>query len=444
MTRRSAGSGVEGDPRNPLEILRKLQLTVADVHAHVIDPPQVRDSKVVVASPASRYPTRSGLSQIFSFLYTLNTDKLAKALHNLLSPCLMGYALELRSYGKTVFHEQWHFAKSYQDGPNGWDFDTPMHLASTSKLITAMTMTQLLRDHKISFDDRIEPWLPQYWRRGGNIQDLTFRHLLAHTSGLFAAKKNDAGPVDYQSMKDAISLGTTDRATYDYKNVNYSLCRVLLATINNDAYPSMLVTASSDPFLAPLFPLRDSVWDTISIRAFSQYVNDNIFAPSGVAARDFNHPDDAALAYFTAADNNPGWNSGDKQSGGGAIGWHLTVNELLRVMATYRRSGTIVAAWRAQKMLEDGIGLDLGFRRDTKLGTLYAKGGWWRSDEGKVEQSNAFVLPRGMELVVLANSPLCHPDTNFMGDVSNAINDSIEPWIASVASSVLGKIGAGG
>jgi hypothetical protein len=223
------------DPRNPLEILRKLQLTVADVHAHVIDPPHVRDSRVVVDSPTSRYPTRSGLSQIFSILYTLNTDKLAKALHNLLSPCLMGYALELRSYGKTVFHEQWHFAKSYQDGPNGWDFDTPMHLASTSKLITAMAMTQLLRDHKISFDDRIEPWLPQYWRRGGNIQNLTFRHLLAHTSGLFAAKKNDPGPFDYQSIKDAISLGTTDLATYDYKNGNYTLCRVLLATINGDA-----------------------------------------------------------------------------------------------------------------------------------------------------------------------------------------------------------------
>jgi len=93
---------------------------------------------------------------------------------------------------------------------------------------------------------------------------------------------------------------------------------------------------------------------------------------------------------ITAADNNPGWNSGDKQSGSGAIGWHLTVNELLGAMATYRRRGTIVAAWRAQRMLEDGIGLDFDFRRDTRLGTLYAKGGWWRSDEGKVEQSNAF------------------------------------------------------
>ena len=102
------------------------------------------------------------------------------------------------------------------------------------------------------------------------------------------------------------------------------------------------------------------------------------------------------------------------------------------------------AAWRAQKMLEDGIGLDREFRRDTNLGTLYAKGGWWRSDEGKVEQSNAFFLPGGIELIVLANSPLCHPDRNFMGDVSNAINDSIELWLASVASNVLGRIGAGG
>ena len=56
------------DPRGPFEILRKLQLSVADVHAHVIAPPHVRDSKVVVDSPASRYPTRSGLSQILSSL----------------------------------------------------------------------------------------------------------------------------------------------------------------------------------------------------------------------------------------------------------------------------------------------------------------------------------------------------------------------------------------
>ena len=200
------------------------------------------------------------------------------------------------------------------------------------------------------------------------------------------------------------------------------------------------MTASSDPFLAPLFLLRDSVWDTISIRAYSQYVNDNIFAPSGVAARDFNHPDDAALAYFTAADNNPGWNSGDKQSGSGAIGWHLTVNELLRAMATHtqRHDRGCVACTEDAEDGIDSISISDATRRRHAVGPA----GLWRSDEGKVEQITRFP-PRGMELVV-ANSPLCHPGTNFMSNVSNAINDSIEPWIASIASNVLGRIGAGG
>ena len=188
-----------------------------------------------------------------------------------LSPCVMVYALELRSAGATVLSPQWHFSKSYSDGLTGWDTDTPMHVASVSKLITAMAITKLLRDHGMSYDERIEPWLPQYWPRGGNVQNLTFRHLLTHTSGLLAPIKNP-GPIDFASMKDAIALGTSDLATYDYKNINYSLCRVLLATINGDVYPSMLVTPSSDPFLVPLFGVRDSVWDTLCIRAYSQYV----------------------------------------------------------------------------------------------------------------------------------------------------------------------------
>ncbi len=429
------------EARSPLELLRKFQLTVEDVHAHVIDPAQLRDSKVTIDSPASRYPRRSRFSQIFSFLYTLNIEKFEKAVHDLLKSCVMGYALELRSAGEILLSKQYNYSKNYNDGLTGWGADTPMHVASASKLVTAMAMTQLLRDHGIAFDDKIEPWLPQYWPRGMNVHNLTFWHLLTHTSGLFATIKAP-GPMDFQSMKDAIALGTNDLTTRDYKNVNYSLCRVLLATINGDAYPSMLITA--DSIFAPLFAVRDSVWDTVSIRAYSQYVNDNIFAPSGLPARDFNRPDDAALAYLAIYDNLPGWNSGDKQGGSGAIGWHLTARELLRLMATYRRSGKIVGAWRAQKMLDDGIGLDIEFTRDTRLGRLYAKGGYWGSKEGRIEQTNAFFLPGKMELVVLANSPGCMPVTAFMGKVSDAIDRSIEPWIASVASNLLGQLGAGG
>jgi len=432
--------GAPQEARSPLELLRRFQLTLDDVHSHAIIAPQVRDSHVAIEAPASEYLRRSRFSRIFSFLYALNVEKFEKTVHDLLKSCVMGYALELRSGGDILLSKQYNYSKNYNDGLLGWDADTPLHVASVSKLITAMAMTQLLRDHRIALDDKIAPWLPQYWPRGINVQNLAFRHLLTHTSGLLTPVKAP-GPMDFQSMKDAIALGTTDLTTRDYKNVNYSLCRVLLATINGDAYPSMFITA--DSMFAPLFAVRDSVWDTLSIRSYLQYVNDNIFTPSGLPARDFNRPDEAALAYLAIYDNSPGWNSGDKQSGSGAIGWHLTVRELLRVMATYRRRGKIVGAWRAQKMLDDGIGVDFGFTRDTRLGRLYAKGGFWGSKEGRIEQTNAFFLPGRMELVVLANSPGCMPDTAFMGKVSDAVDRSIEPWIVSLTSTLLGKLGAG-
>lgn len=95
-------------------------------------------------------------------------------------------------------------------------------------------------------------------------------------------------------------------------------------------------------------------------------------------------------------------------------------------------------------MLDDGIGIDVEFTRDTRLGRLHAKGGYWGSKEGRVEQTNAFFLPGKLELVVLANSPGCMPDTAFMGKVSDAIDQSIELWIASVPLSLVGKHGAGG
>jgi hypothetical protein len=106
----------------------------------------------------------------------------------------------------------------------------------------------------------------------------------------------------------------------------------------------------------------------------------------------------------------------------GAVGWRLSVDDLLRVMAAFRRRGFIVDPARAQTMLDRGFGLDVV--RDTALGRVYAKGGFW-SGNGRVEQANAIFLPKGMELVILANSTLCPPTTAFMPQVLDAIEDSI-------------------
>jgi hypothetical protein len=89
------------------------------------------------------------------------------------------------------------------------------------------------------------------------------------------------------------------------------------------------------------------------------------------------------------------------------------------------------------------FGLD--FWTDTPLGRIYAKGGFWSLESGKfVEQSSVFFLPKGMELVILANSPLCKPDTGFMGKVLEAIEASIESILLRATVAALGTLASVG
>jgi hypothetical protein len=119
----------------------------------------------------------------------------------------------------------------------------------------------------------------------------------------------------------------------------------------------------------------------------------------------------------------------------GAVGWRLSVDDLLAIMAAFRRRGTIVDPARAQTMLDRAIGLD--WRRDTPLGRVYAKGGFWSFDDGRsVQQANAFFLPKGMELAILANSPLCKPNENFMDRVFDRIVRNIQIRRAAIAVAV--------
>ena len=86
-----------------------------------------------------------------------------------------------------------------------------MHLASTSKLITAMALTRLLDSKGIDYDSPVNPWLPTYWPRGNNIDKLTFSHLLTHKSGLLSRDFTGLpGPCDYPDMKAAIADGTNE------------------------------------------------------------------------------------------------------------------------------------------------------------------------------------------------------------------------------------------
>ncbi|MGC1375774.1 MAG: serine hydrolase domain-containing protein [Anaerolineales bacterium] len=393
-----------------VEILHKLGLTEEMVRDHVMLPDHVKTAALHIElynagdggdDPSDPLPP----SGVF---YRLNVEKLRRDLHDLLSGCVAGYSMQLRRYGQTIFDQQWNWAKTPGDGGVAWASDIPMHVASVSKLITAMAMTKLLYSRNISPDEHILPWLPKYWNKGPGVDRITFRQLLTHTSGLVLV--DEPGPSDFQFMKDQIAIGAVGKP--GYRNMNFGLCRILISTI--DA-----------PFLFDLFGLgvTDAYWDLTTIRYYARYVSENVFAPAGVTST-FDHIGNNALAYPYLA-NVPGWRSGDLSTMCGGVAWHLSVNDLLSVMATFRRRGTIVDPARAQTMLDRQFGIDV--KKDTALGRIYAKGGFWSFDKGRfVEQSNVFFLPKGMELVILANSPFCQPDTGFMGKVLEAIDANIE------------------
>ena len=134
-----------------LEFLHALGLTEDMVRDHVVRLEhltvprlkiELRDvvdgGDVVVPPPAS------------AVFYRLDTDQLGRDLHNLLSPCVAGYAMQLRQYGRVLFDRRWPWARIPIDTARGWAPDVQMHVASVSKLVTAMAITKLLYSRSIS------------------------------------------------------------------------------------------------------------------------------------------------------------------------------------------------------------------------------------------------------------------------------------------------------
>lgn len=346
----------------------------------------------------------------------LDVNAFGQSLHAAMKDSVAGYAMQLRQHGTPIYTLEWNWAKYPNDGGAGWNMDRRMHIASCSKMITAMAMTRTLNLKNMSYDAKILGWLPAYWAKGPNIDKITFRDLMTHRSG-FNTGKSDS---DFNFMRDNVASGVTVHGTYHYQNMNFGLCRILIATINGNIAPSKIF-----PF--PGFPgntFNDLLWDFTTIAAYKQYMAQHVFAPAGVSGPSSDHPDPDALAYKFPV-NGGGWNSGDLTAMLGGAGWHMSVDDLLAVMGQFRRGNGIMTKAQAQTMLDNGFGIDV--IASTPLGTLYNKNGGWGAGSGESEQSLSYFLPQDMELVVLTNSNVASPAVFFRDYITNIYLKSIKP-----------------
>jgi len=345
----------------------------------------------IVVEPASRQMSNVGPAlQLRDFL----TELVA----GLQSQSAVGYSIEVRQRGNRIATAVGGHARRPGDGSIYWRSDTRMHVASVSKLITAIAMVRALDTHGIDVGTPIAPYLPAYWRLGPNSNLITFRHLLGHRSGIDVP----GSATDYITMKEELRAGVTPAAMQEshYENTNFGLMRILIPIINGDVDRQMMAEAATGDQV-PAFV--DYAWDAATTDAYLRYVRRNLFEPAGISAPvGFRHGPTDAVAYGLPVGE--GWNSGNLTSVSGGAGWVLSTGEVLAVMGAFRRNGLGMPPPRAQAMMDALWGLNSVF--ETDIGKVYYKKGRWRSGSGRVEQSGAYFLPNDMELVVLVNSPL--------------------------------------
>ncbi len=211
-----------------------------------------------------------------------------------------------------------------------------MYTASISKTISATALLKALQDAGISVDETIGIYLPADWDQGDDLDLVTFRHLLTHTSGLDPADTAGGGSVPQTdtSLQTIVALGSDDRqrGNHNYRNANYSLLRVLI--------PRVVYGALVDVLAATMGA------EAVHAGLYEHYVSQSVLAPAGISQNQCQPAESSTtrtLLYpFPPGDTN-GIDAGDWSLSCGATGWFLSVLDLGTFLAHLRFTSDILA-----------------------------------------------------------------------------------------------------
>ncbi|NUR72819.1 MAG: beta-lactamase family protein [Hamadaea sp.] len=316
-----------------------------------------------------------------------------------------GYALRLSEPDGTGLTMQSGKARNLAEGDVYWSSDVRMNVASVSKLITAIAARKALADAGVPPGTAIYPFLPLYWRRGPSVDDITFDMLLTHRSGFYNPVTDFAL---YGDLKGQIARGAllgVPLGNAAYQNVNFGLFRILIPVVTGAVKVSLTAPSGREDD-------HDQLWDALTIQGYHDYVQQHVFGPVQISGAATMSVPGNALAYRWPMPTT-GWDSGDLSATSATTGWHVTANELVRLLHAYTY-GQIVPRADARAMFESRWGVDRG--KPTRAGRYFLKAGRWESGNKQLEQAVAGLLPGGLPFALLMNSQL-GPDTTPLVDI---------------------------
>ena len=180
----------------------------------------------------------------------VNVGNFVSAVEARLKNSVVGYAFVIGGAAVPAVKKSAGSARTAADAPAfPFQTSTPSGIGSVSKFLTAIAAVQLLDRPDAggvegwnildaTLDTPMYKALPVYWDLRTDIQEITFRDLLTHTSGLAAEGAQGEPGLDYFSLKTYLSphpaSGTPPllaRGTRAYSNVGFALFRLLLPNI---------------------------------------------------------------------------------------------------------------------------------------------------------------------------------------------------------------------
>jgi CubicO group peptidase (beta-lactamase class C family) len=292
-------------------------------------------------------------------------------------------------------------ARTNADGePVPFTPQTPITVASVSKLVTAIAAMTVLDGNGVELSDGVGPYFPAEWNAAPYFQNVTFAQYLGQRSGIkdygnvamtyaklqsfFQQNVDNAStsPCNGPATVDPPNAVTPANMGFCYSNYNTGVMRILLPSVAGSP-------ADSDAATRPQ-TLADQ---------YEQLVKQNVFdrvGQSGPGCRPPGFPPHA-YAYKHPGTELGGHDWGDVRLTCGAAGWYLSVADMGKVLFSLnQKSGHIFdessPETRLLTMRQQGLGWDIA--NDTRL---EKNGGWaWGNCEKEPETCRSITTSAGI------------------------------------------------
>ncbi len=138
------------------------------------------------------------------------------------------------------------------------DGNTFFNIASVSKQFSATAIMMLAEDGKLSLDDNLKKWFPEF--KADFFNKITLRHILSHSSGI---------PDSRDRTDRNFVLTATDTASYAY-----------IANLDSLNF----APGTSYEYMNPTFQLMYTIIEKASGEKFDDFMKKRIFTPAGMNA----------------------------------------------------------------------------------------------------------------------------------------------------------------